>query len=91
MHPIEGFIYETAAVIPCFFYHHPAIINFMKIELTLSAVLGHDGHDFPGSGDWWHQVHHLKINCNYGSKNAPFDYLFGSNDTTGKEEVEEQE
>ena len=89
MHPLEGLIYQTGALVPCFFKHHPALINFVKIENTLSAVLGHDGHDFPGSGDYWHMVHHIKINCNYGSRMAPFDWLFGSMERCEPEEFEE--
>jgi len=58
MHPIEGFIYEHAAVFPCMFFHHPTIIWFTKIHLTLAAILGHDGYDFPGAGDWLHYIHH---------------------------------
>lgn len=58
MHPIEGIIYETAAFVPCLFYHHPLMVNIMKLELSLSAILGHDGFDFPGSSDYFHYVHH---------------------------------
>lgn len=80
MHPIEGMIYESACLVPCLFFHHPLMINIIKVDLTLSAVLGHDGHDFPGSGDWFHYLHHTKTDCNYGSPNAPLDWVFGSID-----------
>ena len=87
MHPIEGFIYNTGALVPLLFSHHPLMLNFVKIELTYSAVLGHDGHDYPAHGDWFHLVHHMKINCNYGSPAAPFDYIFGTIDYNGEDEV----
>lgn len=77
MHPIEGFLYESATAIPVLlFNHHPIIINVCKIDLNYAAILGHDGYEYPGHGDWFHSVHHMKINCNYGSANAPFDWLF---------------
>ena len=78
MHPVEGFMYETACMLPCLFFHHPIMINITKIEENLGAILGHDGFDFPGNGDWYHLIHHMKINCNYGNTMAPYDYLFGT-------------
>lgn len=80
MHPIEGLIYETAVFVPLFFFHHPILINFIKIDLNYSAVLGHDGHEYPGHGDWFHAIHHMKVKNNYGTANAPFDWLFGTVD-----------
>ena len=43
-------------------------------------MLSHDGHDYPGQGNWFHTIHHIKINCNFGNRNAPFDWLFGTVD-----------
>lgn len=80
MHPIEGFIYESGILIPILFKHHPIIIVVTKIDLIYAAILGHDGYEYPGHGDWMHTVHHMKIKCNYGTANAPFDWLFGSVD-----------
>lgn len=80
MHPIEGFLYHSANLIPIMFTHHPIIINVCKIDLNYAAILGHDGYEYPGHGDWFHTVHHMKIRGNYGSMNAPFDWLFGTVD-----------
>lgn len=80
MHPLEGFFYESAIMIPVLFAHHPIVIVVCKIDLSYAAILGHDGYEYPGHGGWMHQVHHLKIKGNYGTINAPFDYLFGSVD-----------
>jgi len=88
MHPIEGFIYETACLVPCLFYHHPVWIWLVKLDLCWKAVVVHDGYDFPGASTWEHYIHHLKFNCNYGSSNAPFDWLFGSFDDGKKEWIE---
>jgi sterol desaturase/sphingolipid hydroxylase (fatty acid hydroxylase superfamily) len=70
----------SASLVPLYFFHHPLMVNIVKVDLVLSAILGHDGHDFPGSGDWMHYIHHIKCDCNYGSPNAPFDLLFGTVD-----------
>jgi lathosterol oxidase len=87
MHPVEGFLYETACMLPCLVFHHPVMINLVKIEENLAAVVGHDGHDFPGTGDWFHLVHHTKINCNYGAPLLPWDYIFGSIDYADESDV----
>ena len=80
MHPIEGIIYESAILVPLFFCHPSMALTVIYIDLTLRAVLGHDGYDYPGSSNWYHYLHHTKYNVNYGTPNAPFDWLFGSFD-----------
>merc|ERR1712203_28812 len=47
MHPIEGWLYDNATMIPWFFFHHPLVINVCMIDLHLGAMLGHDGYDYP--------------------------------------------
>ena len=78
MHPIEGIMYESSLPLLLLFNHHPILLNVMKIDLCWAAVLGHDGHEYPCGGDWFHNIHHAKLNGNYGGANAPFDLLFGS-------------
>ena len=80
MHPIEGLFYECSTLMPLMFTHHPIMTLFIKIDLNYAAILGHDGHEYPAHGDWFHTIHHLKIKGNYGSANAPFDWLFGTVD-----------
>jgi len=48
MHPVEGIIYMTGMIVPCFFSHHAILLWIIKIDLIYKAVLGHDGYDFPG-------------------------------------------
>jgi len=33
MHPLEGLLYDSAALVPCFFFHHPLMLNIVKIDL----------------------------------------------------------
>ena len=80
MHPIEGIIYLSATLLPLMFIHHPFLILFVKIDRCWGATFSHDGHDFPGFGDWFHSLHHIKVQGNYGTANAPFDWLFGTVD-----------
>ena len=76
MHPLEGFLYETAVVIPLLFTHHPLMLFFIKVDLSYKAILGHDGYDFPGASNLNHFIHHTEYDCNYGTSNAPFDLIF---------------
>lgn len=42
--------------------------------------MGHDGHEYPAAGDWFHTIHHMNVKNNYGSANCPFDWFFGTLD-----------
>jgi sterol desaturase/sphingolipid hydroxylase (fatty acid hydroxylase superfamily) len=33
---------------------------------------------WPGSGDYFHFLHHAHFDCNYGSPHVPLDWLFGT-------------
>lgn len=78
MHPVEGFLFESVALTPCLFYHHPLLILLIKIHLTVVAQLGHDGFDEPGHCSYFHYLHHAHFECNYGTENMPFDLIFGT-------------
>ncbi len=71
-------------MIPCLFLHHPGFVLLIKIQLGVFAFVGHDGHDYPGGAALIHYLHHANFDCNYGSENAPFDWLFGTFDDGSK-------
>ena len=33
---------------------------------------------WPGSGDYFHNLHHRHFDCNYGASHVPMDYWFGT-------------
>jgi hypothetical protein len=33
---------------------------------------------WPGSGDYFHFLHHAHFDCNYGSPHVPLDWFFGT-------------
>ena len=33
---------------------------------------------WPGSGDYFHNLHHKHFDCNYGAQHVPIDLLFGT-------------
>jgi len=33
---------------------------------------------FPGTGDYYHNIHHFTFDCNYGTQNIGLDWLFGT-------------
>ena len=48
------------------------------IDCAIGAWLGHDGFQWPGSGDYFHMLHHKHFDCNYGALHIPIDWLFGT-------------
>ena len=78
MHPVESTLYYTAMLIPLFLGAHPIVLLYTKLDLTMAALIGHDGFGSPGGGSQPHWVHHKMINVNYGENYAPFDYFFGT-------------
>ena len=71
MHPVEGALYYTAALIPCFFGAHPVAFAVCKLDLTMGAMVGHDGFGFPGGGGAFHYLHHENFEINYGARPRP--------------------
>lgn len=78
MHPVESTLYFSAAFICVPFGCHPAIFLGCIVDCAVGAWLGHDGFQWPGSGDFFHQLHHENFNCNYGAMHFPMDKWFGS-------------
>ena len=48
------------------------------IDCAIGAWLGHDGFQWPGSGDYFHMLHHKHFDCIYGALHIPIDWLFGT-------------
>ena len=48
------------------------------IDCAVGAWLGHDGFQWPGSGDYFHQLHHMHFDCNYGAMHVPIDKWLGT-------------
>jgi len=78
MHPIESTSYYTAGLIPVMFGLHPIFALGCIIDCAMGAWLGHDGFQWPGSGDYFHLLHHKHFDCNYGAMHIPLDWLFGT-------------
>ena len=77
-HPFESFCYYSAAFICVPFGCHPCISLACIVDLMLYGWLGHDGFQWPGHGDYYHQLHHAHFDCNYGSPHVPMDKWFGT-------------
>jgi len=78
MHPVEATLYYSAAVIPVCLGLHPVHALAVIIDCAMGAWLGHDGFQWPGSGDYFHMLHHKHFDCNYGAMHVPLDWLFGT-------------
>lgn len=71
-------MYYHAMLVPVFFGAHPLVALYTKVDLTMAALIGHDGVGFPGGASQPHWLHHHKFECNYGENYAPMDWLFGT-------------
>eukprot|EP00811_Abedinium_folium_P002342 NODE_12146_length_1243_cov_3.171147.p1 GENE.NODE_12146_length_1243_cov_3.171147~~NODE_12146_length_1243_cov_3.171147.p1 ORF type:complete len:378 (-),score=74.22 NODE_12146_length_1243_cov_3.171147:108-1199(-) len=78
MHPVESTAYFSAGLLAIPFGLHPAIILGCFIDCGVGAWLGHDGFQAPGCGDYFHQLHHINFDCNYGAVHVPIDKWFGT-------------
>ena len=78
MHPVEATIYYSACVLALPFGCHPAIFLGIILDCGIAAWLGHAGFVFPGTGDYYHHLHHMTFDCNYGTPNVPLDYWMGT-------------
>lgn len=78
MHPVEVMLYYSAALIPVAFGLHPFFALGVFVDCAIGAWLGHDGFQWPGSGDFFHLLHHRHFDCNYGWPGGHLDWLFGT-------------
>lgn len=85
MHPVESTAYYSAMMIPVLMGSHPIVMLLYKVDLTVAALLGHDGFSWPGNGSQPHWLHHDRFECNFGENYAPWDYLFGTFAATPEE------
>merc|ERR1739845_229973 len=58
MHPVEATMYYSAGFIAIPFGCHPIIPVAIIIDCGVGAWLGHGGFVFPGTGDYYHHIHH---------------------------------
>jgi sterol desaturase/sphingolipid hydroxylase (fatty acid hydroxylase superfamily) len=78
MHPIEATGYYSASLICLIGTCHPTIALGCIIDCAVGAWLGHDGYQWPGSGDYFHQLHHQHFDCNFGAMHVPIDKWLGT-------------
>ncbi len=86
MHPLEHLLYFSSVLIHFIVPSHPVHVLFHFYMEALNPAFSHSGFDGVfvkdkkrlETGDFFHQLHHRHINCNYGTAEMPWDRLFGS-------------
>ena len=86
MHPVEHILYFSSVLIHFVVPSHPAHVLFHFYLEGLNPAFSHSGYDGVmvendkkmETGDFFHQLHHRHINCNYGTVEMPWDRLFGT-------------
>ena len=85
MHPGEHVVLYGDVLFFLVIASHPVHFLFAMMHHSMGAPLSHTGYDamkvgpvtFP-VGDFYHQLHHRFIECNYGGPEAPLDDWLGS-------------
>lgn len=78
MHPVEHLLYYSCTLLTMVFSLHPFHFWMNKLHADISPLPGHDGHDQPAGGSYFHHIHHAKYEYNYGTPLVPLDKLFGT-------------
>lgn len=86
MHPIEHVMYFSSCLIHFILPSHPLHLLFHLYLQGMHPAFSHSGYDGVISrgrkqlqtGDFFHQLHHRYVNCNYGTVEMPWDKLFGT-------------
>ena len=78
MHTVEATAYYSCGLLAVPFGCHPAIPLAIMIDAGVGAWLGHGGFDFPGTGNYYHHIHHVAFDANFGTDNVPIDWLMGT-------------
>jgi sterol desaturase/sphingolipid hydroxylase (fatty acid hydroxylase superfamily) len=81
MHPLEHVVLYADVLLFLVLPAHPVHFLFAMMHHSLGAPMSHTGHDalrLPGGfrfelGDFFHQLHHRFIECNYGGPESPLD------------------
>lgn len=86
MHPVEHLMYFGTAIIHFVVPTHPVHLIAHLMFFALYAITTHTG--FEGLwirdkkrihlGNFHHQLHHRYFECNYGTREVPWDLWFGS-------------
>ncbi len=84
MHPVEGLLYLSVALIHWVVPSHPFHFLFNLQHAGLGPAGGHDGFEGPivhgkfPTGSYFHYLHHRYFECNYGESTLPLDKWFGT-------------
>ncbi|MEM9464298.1 MAG: sterol desaturase family protein [Actinomycetota bacterium] len=81
MHPLEHVVLYGDVLLFLVLPAHPVHFLFAMMHHSLGAPMSHTGHDalrLPRGvrfelGDFFHQLHHRFIECNYGGPESPLD------------------
>ncbi len=86
MHPVESFFLMVDTLIYLVIAAHPVHVIFNLMFHGLGAPVSHSGyHDLKVGGfkimrigDFYHQLHHRFVDCNFGTTDTPWDQWAGT-------------
>ncbi len=84
MHPIEHVLYFSVLLFHLIVPSHPLHYLFNAQHTALTPAGGHHGFEGPlfdgklPTGSYFHFLHHMMFECNYGEATIPLDQWFGT-------------
>eukprot|EP01059_Diplonema_ambulator_P011373 TRINITY_DN21320_c0_g1_i1.p1 TRINITY_DN21320_c0_g1~~TRINITY_DN21320_c0_g1_i1.p1 ORF type:complete len:454 (+),score=78.99 TRINITY_DN21320_c0_g1_i1:53-1414(+) len=78
MHPVEHLFYYSCAGAMLLFNLSPFVPFYVLVHALISPAASHSGFEDNWQSDQFHNIHHTKFECNYGSSGLPMDYAFGT-------------
>jgi len=78
MHPIEHLFYYSCLCLSLYIWGSPFLFMWNGVHLSISPSASHSGYEDHFQSDQFHYLHHRFFECNYGTGDIPFDYIFGT-------------
>lgn len=78
MHPIEHLFYYSCLCFSLYIWGSPFFFMWNGVHLSISPSASHSGFEDHFQSDQFHYLHHRFFECNYGTGDIPFDYIFGT-------------
>jgi len=78
MHPIEHLFYYSCLCLSLYIWNSPFLFMWNGVHLSISPSASHSGYEDHFQSDQFHYLHHRFFECNYGTGDIPFDYIFGT-------------
>ena len=78
MHPVEHLYYFGCAGVGLYLGQSPFIPMWILVHALIAPAASHSGFEDIWQSDQFHNIHHQKFECNYGTAGVPLDRSAGT-------------